>query len=305
MTPDTERGGGSRMTRRGVLGLALAGLAGCVSDGSGVPGGEATPTGTPAPGTSPVTPTTANPTPTSSPTPSGALSVSFVGYGVQRSAFYGRQPDFDIVWAPPDRQLLFVMLVVQGGDPVDLSVEDFSLRVDDRTVGAADGVEGQDGAVYHPRPDACACEGEYETYVTFSLSAPRSIDSLTARWDGTDEPSRREPPADARTALAAPTTAWRLESFDAPGTVGQDESFSVTLDVTNAGEAAGIFRGVLNQAGPMHGVSARWKTNVPAGDTIRFEETVEVLSEIDSAVSEVGLRARTVAGDVDHTVAVE
>jgi len=312
MSRDTARREATTLSRRRLLGLVGSAtfLAGCSTDGTGA----GTPTGTPT--DSPVaTPTpdrsgdqsspTTGTTPTASPTPSDPPDLSFVGYAVQRSAFYARHPDFDVVWAPPDRQLLFVMLAVEGGKPNDLSRDDLSLQVDGETRKAVHGVEGQDGSVYYPRPDGCVCEHGYDTYATFPLSAPLSTDALAVRRVGGEESREWTLPADAREELEAPTTEWTLHSFEAPETVGPDESFSVAYEAENAGDAAGLFRGVLNQAGPMYGVTARWKTEVPAGETVRREGTISTLSEIDADVDEVRLRLRTVAGHADHEVRVE
>jgi hypothetical protein len=248
------------------------------------------------------TPTTGT-TPTNSPTPSGPPDVSFVGYGVQRSAFYRRHPDFETVWAPRGRQLLFAMVTVEGGQPTDLPFEDVSLRIDDRTVGDAEGVEGQGGRTYYPYPDEC--EATYETYATFPLPAPSSPSTAEVRWGRSDGTRTWSLPDDALAALGQPTTDWELVSFDVPDSVGPGESFSVAMEARNVGDAPGKFRGVLNQEGPMYGVSAQWKRTVSPGSTIRRADTIDVLKEIDADVSAVKLRLRTVAGDVDHEVRVE
>lgn len=291
--------GPSSSTRRSLLASGLAFLAGCLS---GNDAGDA-PTGT-ADTSTEATPTTVTST-GSTPTPSGSPSVSFVGYAVQRSAFYRRQPDFEVVWVPPDRQLLFAMVAVEGGRATDLSVEDFSLRIGDRTVAGADGVEGHDGGLYFPDPDECECTTEYDTYATFPLSAPSSPSSAEVRWDGPDETRTWSLPDGAIEDLSAPTTEWDLVSFDAPESVDPDESFSVTMEARNAGDVPGTFRGVLNQEGPMYGVSATWKHEVTAGATIRREDRADVLRQIESDVAAVRLRLRSVAGDVDHEVRVE
>lgn len=282
------------MRRRALLASlagAAAGVAGCLSRDR--------------PGWTPRTDRTpASPTPSPSPSPAGPPSVSFVGHAVQRSAFYPRQPDFEVVWAPPDRQLLFAMVVVEGGEPTDLAFEDFSLHVGDRTVAEAEGVAGQDGETYYPQPDECDCDGTYETYTTYPLPAPLSADAGEVRWEGPEETSTWALPDGALDALAAPTTGWELLGFDAPDSVGPDERFRVAVEARNVGDAAGTFRGVLDQAGPVYGVADRWKTAVAPGQTLRRESEIGVLAEIEESVDEVRLRLRTVAGDVDHAVQV-
>ena len=293
-------------TRRSVLASGLAVLAGCVSGGdAGVTPSETTGTTDTSTETTTVPITTTGSTPTETPTSTGAPTVSFVGHAVQRSAFYRRHPDFEVVWAPPDRQLLFAMVTIEGGRPTALSVEDVTLAVDDRTVAGADGVDGQNGGTYYPYPDECECETEYDTFATFPLRAPTSVSTAEVRWEGPEETRTWSLPDEAMTAVERPTTEWELVSLDAPECVGQDESFSVAMAARNAGDAAGTFRGVLNQEGPMYGVSAKWKQDVPAGATIRREEPIGVLREVESDVSAVRLRLRSVAGDVDHEVRVE
>ncbi|MFT4889434.1 MAG: hypothetical protein ACI9YT_000343 [Halobacteriales archaeon] len=289
----------SSSTRRSLLASGLAFLAGCVS---GVDAGDA-PTETVDTSTE-ATPTTVTTT-RSTPTPSGSPPVSFAGYAVQRSAFYRRHPDFEVVWVPPDRQLVFATVAVEGGRPTDLSVEDFTLRIDDRTVAGADAVEGKDGGTYSPYPDECECETEYDTYATFPLRAPTSASTAEVRWDGPEETRTWSLPDEAMGTLGSPTTEWERVSFDAPESVGPDESFSVAMAARNVGGAAGTFRGVLNQEGPMYGVSAKWKRDVPAGATIRREDRIDDVRRIESDVSAVRLRLRSVAGDVDHEVRVE
>lgn len=312
MSRDARRLKTTALSRRRVLGLlgSATFLSGCTTDGtvSGTATGTSadSPRATPTPdpfGDGPTPPT--GRTPTASLTPSGSPAVSFVGYAVRRSAFYARHPDFEVVWAPPDRQLLFVMLAIDGGDPAALSMEAVTLLLDGETMTPVRGVEGQGGSVYYPRPDECVCDETYDTFATFPVAAPRSIDALAVRWDGGEATRRWELPAEARTELADSTTEWSLNFFEAPETVGPDESFSVAVEAENVGGATGVFRAVLNQAGPMYGVSARWKTEVAASETVRREETVGVLSDIDAAIEAVKLRLRTVAGDIDHEVQVE
>lgn len=222
-------------SRRVLLTSGLALFTGCLSS---QPDPETTPSDS--------TPPTSN-EPTPSPTPSGPPVVSFVGYGVQRSGFSRLHPDFEVVWAPPDRQLLFAMVTVEGGRPTDISFDDFSLEVRDRTVAEADGVEGQDREVYYPYPDECECDGRYETYATFPLSAPSSAESAVVRWEGPQETHTDTLPDDALASLSAPTTTWELVSFDVPDSVGPDESFIVSFQARNVDDVGGTFRGVLNE----------------------------------------------------------
>jgi len=281
-------------TRRTLLTSGVGLLAGCLSPDSP---DENTPWER--------TPATTESTSTRSPTSSRPPSVSFAGHAVQRSALSRRQPDFEAVWGPPDRQLLFAMLSVERGDPADLRSGAFSLRIGDRTVSGVRGVEGRDGETHHPRPDGCACDGSHGTYVAFPLPAPLSADAGEVRRESAGGSRTWSLPDDALSAAAAPTAEWELGSFEAPDRVGPNDSFPVAVEARNVGDAAGTFRGVLNEVGPMYGVSGRWTTRATAGATVRRELTIDTLAEVDSDASELRLGLRTVAGGLDHAVRVE
>lgn len=312
-------------TRRTLLasaGSALAGVAGCLQTR---PGDDSEPTSTDRPADSPGTtppPTDASRTTdtvetddssessTTTAADPGDFEVSFVGHAVQRSAFWPALPDLTRVWSPPDRQLLFAMVTVEGGRPENLPLDRFSLQVDDRTVDHAETVDDGDSGAYRPMPDGCECSGgdrdrpyEYDAYAIFPLPAPLSAEDGEVVREGPERTRTWSLPESALSSLAAPTTTFELREVDAPSSTRPDEGYDVTYEVENVGDERGTARGAVSQEGPFYGVLDTAAEEVAPGESLT--RSAEVQYPGSSGESEARLVLSTVGGDEDVTVPVE
>lgn len=246
------------------------GLAGCLGDGEETGSGSSTATRTPTPVSS-----AAETVPLGDPVDADGVTVTVSDPVVAHSVRYLTAPDaFGVAGAGGD-QFVFVAVAADGGaSPPDPAA--FAL--------AADGERYNPGieAVGPARVDAPVTGRRYgdagrRGHLAFRVPAPLDADDVavvladTARWTvpaGSVDPLRPAPPSFVATA-------------DAPDSVPADEPILVTLDVTNEGDGRGVFRGAVNQQGPLYGAGS-FGRSLAAGASATPEPTVD--SHLDADV---------------------
>ncbi|WP_251329652.1 hypothetical protein [Haloplanus pelagicus] len=253
----------SRRTLLASIGTAAAGLAGCLGPSGSTGSPTSTPTSTATPGS-----------PASEPVPLGrsvdvnGVTVTVSDPAVAHSARYLSAPDaFDVVAAGTD-QFLFVTVAAEGGSRPP-SPDAFGVVVADVRYGA--GIE----ALGPARVDAPVSGRRYgdagrHGYLAFRLPAPVATTDLAVVLG---EGARWTLPSSAAEALRSPPPAFET-GVDVPDAVPADEPIPVTLDVTNAGDGPGVFRGAINHGGPLYS-AAGFDLSLASGESTTHEVTVD------------------------------
>lgn len=250
-------------TRRGVL-LTMAGMAGCL--------GRSGPLGSPSP----------------TPTPDVRL-----GEFVHRHSFLHRvHPDTLGVMAPGDRQFLFVGVEAIDADPPPEPAA-LELVADDRYGGWVEfegrGPVSLETGVNRERPyDPDALVG----WVGFDLPVP--FEAPTANIERTDVSPTVSwaVPEDVLAALEQPAPSLEVSNVRAPETVAPDEPVEVTFDIENTGSVPGVFRGCLNNLGPLYAPSSIRRVLEP-GDAVTERQTIDYYTNMDMSTAAIRFRLIT------------
>ncbi|WP_435069260.1 hypothetical protein [Haloplanus sp. C73] len=252
----------SRRTLLASLGAAV-GLAGCLDTSSESP--TATPTAETTLGQS---------------VDVDGTTVTVAETAAVHSYQYLSAPDAFGVESAGDGQFLFVGVSAEGERPPP--VDAFALRVDDDSISPVDraGVPERDLA---PVGESRYTEANPQGYLLFRVPAPLDAESVGVIWGrDTDLRARWAIPASRLDTLRSPPPEFSV-SYDVPEAVGGDDPVPVRVDVTNAGEGAGVCRGAINHTGPMYGGDT-FSLSLGSGASETYEETVDYHVEEDFGV---------------------
>lgn len=274
----------SRRTYLVGCGGALAGLTGCL--GASAPGDSATrstttrSTTTPSTQTDPLT--VPQQLPWGEPGTVDGTTVKPVDATVQHSAFYLTTPDSMDVLSFGDRQAVFVTLELDGDGP-EPTPGDFALGVDGGSEGWTEYGDVDGHRFYYqstPLPHADDGRG----WVGFD--APDAVDAadpgVRVQFGGDEEDALRwSLPERVTTTLRADPPSFEVSDFHAPDSVDGDEPIAVSATVRNTGDGPGVFRGVLNQTGPLYAPESV-RLPLDPGESVEWSTTISTHLRVDT-----------------------
>lgn len=283
-------------------GLALAGLAGCLSD-SDEPGTQTgdgeTPTDTPDDGTPTDTPDGETPTPGDSPTPTPSYDgVEVTLEAVQPGLIELVSPD-SVSATRAESQYVYVQ--VEAGDPAPPSSA-FGLRFDGKQYPPAN---LDDFRLYREYGDTdIYSESSASGWLLFELPETGVADEAAVTWPGGETALSTT----ARAQLSSPDPTLSVE-LSAPESLPEGESPEIEITVTNEGDAPGQFTAGLNRVGPLVAYIpvARFSRRVPAGETVTIPVETDPLDspgaeELDDGEADVRYLLRWVGGETEAKI---
>lgn len=278
-------------TRRSYLAaasLALAGLAGCLSENDG-PGGD-TPDDPQT--TAETTDGTTERTGSTHDHPTVAEDVTVTNPIVRKAVTHYAWPASTQILAPDGEQ--FVVATVDG--PEDTDPPGFTLDAGGESYAPGVDVPGRYNAILAGRDGGSVLQNDHASgYLAFRVPSPLDVDDATIVRD--DGGPSTPLPEDAIATLGRPAAEFTLDSLDHPDTVERPEHVDVSLTVTNTSDVDGRFLAGLHW--PTEGIADDDETivleqHVAAGETTSFTRTLGT----GTAVMETSDHPLTIEGSV-------
>lgn len=292
----------SRRTYLAGCGAALAGLAGCL--GASAPGDSSTRSITTRSTTTETTAdseTVLQQLPWGEPGTVDGTSLAPVDATVQHSAFYLTTPDSMDVLSFGDRQAVFVTLELDGDGP-EPTPGDFGLSVDGGSEGWTEYGDVPGHRLYYqgtpyPRADDSWGWVGFDALDAVDAADPR----VRVQFGGDTESALRwSLPESAAAALQSSPPAFAVSDFRAPASVPDDEPITVSATVRNTGDGPGVFRGVLNQTGPLYAPESV-RLPLDPGESVEWSTTISTHLRVDTD----GVSFEFLAPDLSHERVVE
>lgn len=212
----------------------------------------------------------------------GDVTVTVADLVTAHSVRYLTAPDAMGVASTETDQFVFVDVSVDG-DGRPPAPHRFALAADGTGYGS--GIE----LVGPARVDAPVTGRRYDDpnpvgYLGFRVPAPLDADSMAVILGGqgpraTDmQPeadgvrARWSIPESAAAPLRSPPPAFET-TLTVPESVAADETITVRLDVTNAGDGLGTFHGAINHQGPLYAADG-FSVSLPPGESTTYEATI-------------------------------
>lgn len=183
---------------------------------------------------------------------------------IQSSFFYRSFPDAAAVAARERTQFAFAELRLVGSTANLPSPDDIALTADDQRFEGTVAPGSSDGAwELYEREQAYASQPARSGWVAFEVPDPLDADRIALVYEADGRTFSLPLDSETVETLARPPAEFEVVAFDFPESVGQRESFEISVAVENASEIDGVFRAVLNQSHPSYTYRVV-ELNVPA-----------------------------------------